>query len=92
MEVRVKIKEGFVLEQVGNSYLAVAVGDTAKEFSGLVRMNGTGAFLWNLILDADKSREELIEAALAEYDAPRAVIERDVDSFMEKLANAGIAY
>ena len=44
-----KIKSGFVLEKVGNGYLAVTVGDRAKDFSGLVRMNETGCskgFVW----------------------------------------------
>ena len=42
-----RIKEGFVLEKVGDGYLAVAVGGRADSFSGLVRLNSTGAFLWN---------------------------------------------
>ena len=41
-----KIKDGFVLEEVGGSYLAVAVGECAGNFNGMVRLNGTGAFLW----------------------------------------------
>ena len=54
-----KIKSGFVLEKVGGGYLAVAVGARAREFSGLVRMNGTGAFLWNKLCEADMTVEEL---------------------------------
>ena len=38
-----RIKSGFVLEKVGEEYLAVAVGERAKEFSGFVRLNGSGA-------------------------------------------------
>ena len=85
-----KIKQGFVLEKVGSSYLAVAVGDMAKSFQGLVRMNETGAFMWNIIKERDASSEELVEALSAEYDAPRELLVRDVSSFEEKLRNAGI--
>ncbi len=85
-----KIKTGFVLEKVGVQYLAVAVGERASSFSGLVRMNETGAFLWNLIVDKDMSREELVDALSREYDAPREVLARDVDSFAEKLSAGGI--
>ena len=49
-----KIKDGFVLEEVGGDFLAVAVGDRATEFSAMVRLNGTGAFLWNLLSESDK--------------------------------------
>jgi len=85
-----KIKEGFVLEKVGSSYLAVAVGDAAKSFRGLVRMNETGAFMWNLIKDSDKTEEELISALASEYDAPRDALVRDVASFGARLREAGI--
>ncbi len=85
-----KIKDGFILEKVGNSYLAVAVGERAAGFSGLVRMNESGAFFWNLIKDKDMSREEVLRAALAEYDAPKEILLADISSFEEKLRAAGI--
>ncbi len=90
MRLHMKIKKGFVLEKVGGSYLAVATGANAKSFSGLVRMNETGAFLWHLIENKDMSADEMINAVLAEYDVPRDVAERDVMSFEEKLRNGGI--
>ena len=85
-----KIKSGFVLEKVGASYLAVALGERAKSFSGLVRMNETGAFMWNLIKDTDKSTEELVDALAKEYDAPRELLLKDALSFEKKLSDAGI--
>ena len=85
-----KIKKGFVIEKVGASYIAVAVGDAAKSFSGLVRMNESGAFMWNLIKDADLTKEELVKALATEYDAPREVLEKDANLFVEKLESAGI--
>ncbi len=86
-----KIKDGFVLEEVGSSYIAVAVGERADDFSGLVRLNGTGAFFWNAMKDRDVSREELIETVLSAYaDVSREVVECDVDAFTEKLSRAGI--
>ncbi len=85
-----KIKSGFVLEKVGSSYLAVATGDAAKSFQGLVRMNETGAFMWNIVKDSDKSCEELVEALEKEYDAPRELLLRDAKSFERQLRDAGI--
>lgn len=85
-----KIKEGFVLEKVGTGYLAVAVGARAKEFSGLVRMNSTGAFLWNLLVKKDMSREELLAAVLAEYEVSEELALSDIISFEKKLTEGGI--
>ena len=85
-----KIKSGFVLEKIGNGYLAVAVGERAKDFSGLVRMNETGSFLWNKMAEADVTREELLAAITAEYDIDEQTALADIDKFVQKLSENGI--
>ena len=86
-----KIKSGFVLEEVGGSYLAVAVGERSDSFSGLVRLNGTGAFLWNLMKDRDVTRAEVLERVMEAYEgvtAEQAL--SDIIAFEAKLREAGI--
>ena len=86
-----KIKNGFVLEQVGTGYLAVAVGERAREFSGLVRMKSTGAFLWNLLAVADMTREELLSKVMTEYEGvTEEQALKDITAFEEKLRENGI--
>ena len=85
-----KIKSGFVLEKVGGAYLAVAVGSRTKEFNGLVRMNGTGAFLWGLLADKDMTKEELLDRVLAEYDVAAEQAKGDIDAFEKTLRDNGI--
>ena len=85
-----KIKSGFVLQQVGSGYLAVAVGERADQFAGLVRMNGTGAYLWNLLSEKDMTHEELVEKMLSEYDVSREQVEGDITAFENKLKENGI--
>ena len=86
-----KIKSGFVLEEVGGAYLAVAVGDNAESFNGMVRLNGTGAFFWNLMKDKDITREELVDEVLKVYEGvTRDVVLADVIAFENKLRSAGI--
>lgn len=85
-----KIKNGFVIEKVGDDYLAVAVGGRADEFSGLVRMNSTGAFLWKLIDEKDMTKDDLIAAVLSEYDVDESVARADIDNFEKQLSDGGI--
>ena len=86
-----KIKNGFVLEKVGTGYLAVAVGERAKDFSGLVRMNGTGAFFWELLSENDMTKEELLARVLSEYeDVSEEQVLADINSFEAKLRENGI--
>ena len=86
-----KIKEGFVLEEVGGEYLAVAVGSRAGDFNGMVRLNGTGAFLWKLLEEKNLTRDELVKEVVGAYEG---VTEKDVlpgvAAFEEKLRAAGI--
>lgn len=85
-----KIKSGFVLEKVGTGYLAVAVGERAKEFTSLVRMNSTGAFLWGLIAERDLTAEQMLEEVLSNYEVSREQASADIAAFEKKLADNGI--
>ena len=59
-----KIKEGFIIKKLGIGYIVVTVGDASKDFNGVIRLNETGAFLWQSIQDGADSREKLIQAML----------------------------
>ncbi len=85
-----KIKEGFVIEKVGASYLAVATGKTADEFHALVRLNSTGAFLWYRLAEAERTEEELLSLMLDEYDVSPDVARADISAFLKSLGDAGI--
>ena len=85
-----KIKDGFVLEEVGGSYLAVAVGELAEKFRALVRLNETGAFLWRQLL-TDKTEEELLDALMHEYeDVSEECAKRDITAFLNVLNSNNI--
>ncbi|MBQ7363609.1 MAG: PqqD family protein [Clostridia bacterium] len=85
-----KIKEGFVIEKVGASYLAVATGKMADEFHALVRLNSTGAFLWHKLTESSRTEEELLSLMLDEYDVTREQASADISAFLESLKRAGI--
>ena len=86
-----KIKNGFVLESVGGAYIAVAVGDRASAFNGIVRLNESGAFIWNLLVEREYTRDEIVEKIVKEYEgvSPEDVV-GGVLVFEEKLRAAGI--
>ena len=85
-----KIKNGFVLEQIGDSYVAVALGEAASTFRGFVKMNKTGAFLWNLLTESDMSIDELTGALTSSYEVEREIAKSDVEKLVTKLSEAGI--
>ena len=85
-----QIKSDFTIQKVGNSYVAVAVGETSKTFHAMIKLNETGAFLWNQLAEKDLTEEELTNALLAEYDVDRETAAKDVHAMVEKFAENGI--
>ncbi len=79
-----KIKEGFVLKPVADSFIIVPVGNDFVDLNAMITVNDTGAFLWELLND-EISEKELVSRMKAEYDAPEEVIENDVKAFLENL-------
>lgn len=81
-----QINQDFTIQKVGGSYVAVAVGETSKSFHGMIRLNETGAFLWNKMAQRDCSEEELVQALLAEYEIDRETAAADVHKMIESLS------
>ena len=79
-----KIKEGFLLRQVGGNHVIVPVGAQSVDFRCIITLNEVGAFLWQK-LAADCTVADLVEAILAEYDVTADIATADVERFVASL-------
>ncbi len=84
-----KIKSGFVLRKIGSKYAAVPVGNRTREVHGMIALNETGAFIWNLLKE-ERSEAEIVSALLAEYEVNRETAEGAVGRFRDRLAEEGV--
>lgn len=84
-----KIKNDFILRKVADSYVVVPVGKLTLDFNGIINLNETGAFLFE-ILQKGAKREELIDRMLAEYDVSRDKAEADIDRFIQNVKDADV--
>ncbi|MCX7714372.1 MAG: PqqD family protein [Clostridia bacterium] len=84
-----RIREGFVLRQIGDSYVALATGSELVDFDAMISINETGAFLWNNLLE-DTTFDELIQKLCGEYDVDKQTASRDVKEFIQSLESAGL--
>lgn len=84
-----KLKEGFVLRQIGDCYVAVAVGLQTLDFKDMIRMNDVGAFLWEK-LSKDCTKEQLVAAVTNEYQIDAQTASADIDSFLQSLKEADL--
>ena len=83
-----KISEGYLLRTVAGKNIVVSIGDNVN-FNGMITLNDTGVFFWNL-LQKDTSKEEMLKAVLQEYDVTSEEASDDIDKFIEKLKAAKI--
>ncbi len=79
-----KLKYQFVFQPVGKTYMGVAVGDSAKQFSGMLQLNEVGYDIVSQMTE-DISKDEIVDKMLDIYDADRDIVGKYVDEVVEYL-------
>ena len=75
-----KLKDGFLLRALGDSFVVVPVGQASIDLRGMITLNGSGAFLWKA-LQEEQTEASLVQALTQTYDFDEAVATNDVQSF-----------
>ena len=84
-----KIKNGFVVRKIANQYMAVPVGARAKELHGMIGLNETAAFLWELLKE-ERTEEELAALVYEEYEISEEEALGVVQRFCKSLQEEGV--
>ncbi len=84
-----KLRYEFVVQEVSDSFIAVAVGADASKFNGIVKMNKTSAFVFDQLKN-DVTEDEIVAKMLEKYDAEEKRIRKDVKDFIAKLSEADL--
>lgn len=85
-----KTKSGFNLRQICGENVIIAEGEENIDFSNIISMNESSAYLWKNIQDKDFSEDELIKLLTEEYDVDEITAKSDVNSLVKSWLNAGI--
>ena len=86
-----KIKDGFIVREILDSYMAVPVGERTREVHGVIALNETGAFLWK-ILEEDTSEDKLIASMVKEYEITEKTAKDDIKEYLSFLREKGWLY
>ena len=86
-----KIKDGFVVREILDSYMAVPVGERTREVHGVIALNETGAFLWRM-LEEDTSEDKLIASMVKEYEITEKTAKDDIKEYLSFLREKGWLY
>lgn len=88
-EIMMKIKDGFVVKEVGNQYMVLPVGEGALNFNGIMTLNKTGKFLFEL-LQENRELDELLECVLDKFEVDIHIAKKDIIEFTQSLQNKGL--
>jgi len=78
----------FVLRQVVGKFVVVPLGQAAETFRGMITLNRTGKFLWDL-LETEQTEESLISALVATYGITEERAAGTVKKFLESIYPTG---
>lgn len=83
-----KIKEGFILRNVAKEHVVMPVGRASLLLNGLIKLNDSGAMLWNLLKE-EADQETLVAALEKEYGISNEQAKADVEAFLAPLIKVG---
>lgn len=84
-----KLKYEFSIMEMDDAFVAVAAGDNANEVEGVIRLNSTGARIFELLSD-DISEKDLVATLLGEYNVEKDELTSFVDKFLLQIKDAGL--
>ncbi len=89
LEAYIRVNDQVIARQVADEYILVPMFRSSEEIDCIFNLNQTGAAIWER-LDGKKQIRVLVDELLELYDGDRAVIEQEVLTFLDELAEAGI--
>jgi hypothetical protein len=83
------IKKGLMLKEIAGNYVVVAVGSATKTLKGVITLNKTGAFLWEL-LEKGAEFDFLVSSLVSNFKVDKATATCDVEEFIARLKSADL--
>lgn len=84
-----KKTQTFIKRDINGESILIPTGDTAREFNGMITLQGTAGFIWDHIEEAT-SLERLIDMITDEFDVDRKTAGSDAIFFIMQLLRAGM--
>ena len=85
-----KTKKGFNLRQVCGENVIVAEGAENIDFSSIISMNESSAYLWSSIQGKEFDKNNLVELLTQEYEVDADTAAKDVEALVAQWMKAGI--
>ncbi|MDR1003583.1 MAG: PqqD family protein [Prevotellaceae bacterium] len=86
-----KIKKEFILHQVGDEHIVIRSGASNVDFSRVISLNDTAAYLWKQVEGLDFTAETLVDLLTEEYEVTPETALRDAEELMDAWQAEGLA-
>ena len=86
-----KTKKGFVLRNVCGENIIVAEGKENIDFTTIISMNETTAYLWKNVEGKEFDSDTLMSLLINEYEVDDATANKDAKNIAKQWIEAGIA-
>ena len=83
-----KLKNGFMIREIGNQIMAVPVGKQTSEIHGMIALSESAKLLWEVLRNG-ATVEELTDVLMENYEVERSVAVADVENFIKLLSAQG---
>ena len=81
-----KIANGFILKKIADSFVVVPTGNNVVDFTAMITINETGAFIWDL-LSEDVDIDYVVSQMCKVYDIDSETALNDATEFLQILEN-----
>lgn len=81
-----KIKDGYIVRKIGSKYYAVSAA-RAAEGAGMIALNETGAFIWDLLKE-ETDVDTVANALVEKYEIDIETAKRDTEAYIGMLKEA----
>jgi hypothetical protein len=85
-----KIKEGFVLRQIGDEMVVVGEGLEQVNFNKIICLNDTATYLWKTCKDKNFDLDMLADLLVEKYEVDRNLALNDARVLTDKWAASGM--
>jgi hypothetical protein len=80
-----KIKDNLFVRQIGKEYLMVSESGSGLNYTRVISLNYTAAFLVEKVGNKSFTREDWVEMLVQKYSISRELANKDVDNLIKKL-------
>lgn len=85
-----KIKQGFRLRQICGENIIVAEGKENIDFSKIISLNDTAAYIWEQLAGRDFTDDNVADIICQEYDIDRQTATKDAKQLCQKWNEIGL--